>query len=61
MKIRDKGKRKLKKKVKVLKEKIKNEEMTSKDAKRYLCGHLGYMKYANTKNLKDKLFYQEVI
>ena len=30
LKIRDKGKRKLKKKVKVLKEKIKQEEMTSK-------------------------------
>lgn len=23
-----------------------------------LCGHIGYMKIANTKNLTDKLFYK---
>ena len=59
LKIRDKGKRKLKKKVKVLKEKIKQEEMTSKEAQKYLVGHLGYIKIANTYNLESKLFYQE--
>lgn len=59
MKLRDKGKRKLKKKVRKLKEKIKQGNMTSKEAKKYLCGHLGYIKYANTKNLEDKLFYKE--
>lgn len=59
MKIRDRGKRKLKDKVKKLQEKIKKQELTSKDAKKYLCGHFGYMKYANTKNLEDKLFYRE--
>ena len=59
MKIRDKGKRKLKKKVKKLTEQIKDGKITSKEAKIYLCGHLGYMKYANVKNLKEKLFYIE--
>lgn len=59
MKIRDKGKRKLKKKVKKLTQKIKEGEITSKEAKKYLCGHLGYIKYASTKNLTDKMFYKE--
>ena len=57
LKIRDKGKRKLKKKVKSLKEMIKTGEINSKEAKRYLAGHLGYMKIANVKNLKEKLFF----
>ncbi len=56
LKIRDKGKKKLKKKIKYLRYEIKNERMTSKDAKRYLAGHLGYLKIANTKNLELKLF-----
>ena len=59
LKIRDKGKRKLKKKIKKLKEQIKNGKLTSKEAKKYLAGHLGYMKIANVKNLKEKLFYQD--
>ena len=57
LKIRDKGKRKLKKKVKVLKEKIKQGEITSKEAKKYLAGHMGYIKIADTYNLESKLFY----
>ena len=59
LKIRDKGKRKLKKKIKYLKYEIKNGEMTSKDAKRYLAGHMGYIKIANVYNLTSKLFYIE--
>ena len=59
MKLRDKGKRKLKKKVKHLTSKIKNGEMTSKEAKRYLAGHMGYIKYANVNNLLEKIFYIE--
>ena len=59
LKIRDKGKRKLKKKVKVLKEKIKQGEITSKEAKRYLAGHMGYIKIADTYNLENKLFYRD--
>ena len=56
LKIRDKGKKKLKKKIKYLRYEIKNGRMTSKDAKRYLAGHLGYLKIANTRNLELKLF-----
>lgn len=59
MKLRDKGKRKLKKKVKNLKSEIKNGKMTSRQAKKYLAGHRGYIKYANTKNLLEKIFYIE--
>ena len=57
LKIRDKGKKKLKKKVKELKQKIKQGKTSSKEAKRYLAGHLGYMKIANVKNLEEKLFF----
>ena len=59
LKIRDKGKRKLKKKVKTLKENIKQGKMTSKEAQKYLAGHLGYIKIANTYHLESKLFYQK--
>ena len=59
LKIRDKGKRKLKKKVKSLKTKIKNGEISSKEAKKYLAGHMGYIKIANVKNLTDKIFYTQ--
>ena len=59
MKIRDKGKRKLKKKVKYLKYEIKNGKLTSKESKKYLVGHLGYIKYANVNNLLEKIFYIE--
>ena len=59
MKIRDKGKRKLKKKVKYLSNQIYKGNMTSKEAKRYLVVHLGYIKYANANNLLNKIFYKE--
>lgn len=59
MKLRDKGKRKLKKKVKKLTDKVYAGEITSKDARLFLAGHMGYIKYANCKNLMDKLFYTE--
>ncbi len=59
LKIRDKGKRKLKNKVKKLKNKIKAGELTCKQAYKYLAGHLGYIKIANTYNLENKLFYKE--
>ena len=61
MKLRDKGKRKLKKKVKKLTNKIYDRNITSKDARIYLAGHMGYIKYANVKNLMEKLFYIEYI
>lgn len=56
LKIRDKGKRKLKKKVKELKYNIKIGNLSSKEAKKYLAGHMGYLKIANVSNLKNKLF-----
>ena len=59
LKIRDKGKRKLKKKVVKLKYLVKNGEISSKEAKKYLVGHMGYIKIANTWNLENKLFYRE--
>lgn len=59
LKIRDKGKRKLKKKIKYLKYEIKNGRMTSNEAKKYLAGHFGYIKIANVNNLTKKLFYIE--
>ena len=57
MKIRDKGKRKLKNKVKYLKKQVKSGKITSKEAKKYIAGHLGYIKYANVYELKSRLFY----
>ena len=59
LKIRDKGKRKLKEKVKHLKKKIKEGKVTSSEAKKYLSGHLGYIKIANVKNLTERIFYIE--
>ena len=59
LKIRDKGKRKLKNKIKKLKYEIRNGIITSKEAQRYLAGHLGYIDIANVETLKEKLFYVE--
>ena len=59
MKIRDKGKRKLKNKVKKLEQAVKEGKITSKDAHKYLTGHLGYIKIANVKSLTERLFYTE--
>ena len=59
LKIRDRGKRKLKKKIKKLKWKIKEGLISSKEAKKYLCGHMGYIKIANVSNLIGKLFEKE--
>ena len=42
-------------------EKIKLGEITSKEAQKYLAGHMGYIKIANTRNLEEKLFYNEEI
>ena len=59
LKIRDKGKRKLKNKVKKLEQAVKEGKITSKDAHKYLTGHLGYIKIANVKSLTERLFYTE--
>lgn len=57
IKLRQKGKKKLKKKIKLLKYKIRNESLTSTEAKKYLCGHFGYIKYADVEGLTKILFY----
>ena len=59
IKIRERGKRKLKKKIKKLKYNIKIGKIDSKEAKKYLVGHIGYIHYANINNLSKKLFYIE--
>ena len=59
LKIRDRGKRKLRKKIKQLKYEIKSGKLTSKEAKMYLAGHMGYVHYANIYNLANKYFYLE--
>ena len=57
LKIRTKGKKKLKEKIKKLKYQIKTNQLSTKEAYKYLAGHLGYIDIANVKNLKEKLFY----
>ncbi|MCI9038691.1 MAG: RNA-dependent DNA polymerase [Clostridia bacterium] len=59
LKIRDKGKRKLKKKIKEMKYNIEIRKINSKEAKKYLCGHMGYIKIANANHLSQKLFYMQ--
>ena len=61
LKIREKGKRKFKNKVKQLTKQVKAGTMTSKEAYKYLSGYLGYIKIANTRNLEERLFYNENI
>ena len=41
---------------KKLKYKIRIGELTSKEAKKYLCGHFGYIKYADVKNFTERMF-----
>ena len=59
LKIRDKGKKKLKRKIKKLKYEIRTGQKSTKEVYKYLVGHLGYIEIANVKNLKEKLFYVE--
>ena len=58
IKIRDKGKKKLKNKIKKLKHEVKVGRITSKEAHKNLAGHMGYIKIANVENLTNKLFYK---
>ena len=59
LKIRNRGKQKLKKKIKKLKYEIKVGKISSKEARTYLNGHMGYIKIANVNHLVEKLFYVE--
>ncbi len=56
LKLRHKGKVKLKRKIKKLKLKVKKGELSSKEAKQFLCGHYGYLKYASCYHLRKKYF-----
>ncbi len=47
------------KKIKKLEYEIKQGKITSKEAKKFLAGHMGYIKYANVNNLTEKLFYMK--
>ena len=57
LKIRDRGKRNLKDKIKTLEKRIKDGEMSSTEAYKHITGHVGYIQIANVKNLTNKLFY----
>ena len=59
LKIREKGKRKLKKKIKYLKYMTRIGKMTCKEARKYLCGHIGYIQIADIHGLINNLFYLE--
>lgn len=59
LKIRDKGKRKIKQKVKHLTKQVKQGKISSKEAHKYLAGHLGYIKIANVYTLENNLFYKK--
>ena len=59
LKIRNKGKKKLKNKIKKLQYEIKIGKIDNKQAHKYLAGHMGYIKIANVKNLTDKIFSKE--
>ncbi|MBP3597395.1 MAG: RNA-dependent DNA polymerase [Clostridia bacterium] len=57
LKIRDRGKRNLKLKLQKLEKSIKRREISSREAYKYITGHIGYINIANVKNLTNKLFY----
>lgn len=59
LKIRDRGKRNLKNKVKKLQIMVKNGKISSKEARKELAGNFGYINIANVYNLTNKLFYKE--
>lgn len=56
LKIRDRGKRNLKNKVKHLESQVRKGNMSTEKAYKFLCGHIGYIKIADTRNLKEKYF-----
>lgn len=57
LKIRTRGKRKLKNKIKKLKYEIRTNKIDTPNAYKFLAGHFGYIDIANVKNLKEKIFY----
>ncbi len=59
LKIRDRGKRNLKLKLKHLEQEIKEGNISSIEAYKYVTGHIGYISVANVKTLTEKLFFCE--
>lgn len=57
LRIRFKGKQKLKKKLKLMEYLIMSRKINIDEAKKYLNGHIGYMCHANVDNLVKRLFY----
>ena len=57
IKIKDRDKKSLKLKIKSLEKKIKEGEISSRDAYKYVAGYMGYIKVADVKKLTEKLFY----
>ena len=57
MYLRNKGKKKLIKKLKYIRKNIVRENITVEEAKRSINGHVGYMKIADVNNLVKKYFY----
>lgn len=54
IKVRSKGKSKFKKKVKNIEKEIKEGNLSSKEARTFLTGHLGYFNIANTYDLERR-------
>lgn len=59
LKIRDRGKRNLKIKIRHLTAMIRKGKISTEEAYKFITGHLGYITIANVKMLTDKLFYNE--
>ena len=59
MKIRTKGKKRIKRMIKNLKYKVKMGKISSKESKKYLCGYFGYMKFADIYNFTNLYFETE--
>lgn len=57
IKLRDRGKRNLKKKIKRLKKEIKEGKISSCESAKYLSGHMGYIQIADKYNLVNKCLY----
>ena len=60
MNLRNKGKKKLIKKLKYLRYNLKNGSITVEETKRKLAGHAGYIGIANIERIVDKYFYLDL-
>lgn len=56
MRLRNRGKKKVAKKIKYIRYMIENKNMNLHDAKRLLTGHVGYMKIADVAGIVKKYF-----